>query len=257
MKRGVTIKGSGSGVVLVLDPDMGFDELKGELGKKISSSSDFFRNSSFPIRVRGRELSEQEQQELLDIVRKSARVNISELIFEPPVSPKKLTAEEVFSEDTYTEEDEDDRQTFGDTEELSQADRAILRELEKHLTGDFAILHTGPVKNGEIIRSDYSLVIMGDVRTGGLVEATGSVYVLGSLYGDVIAGSDGNRSAIVMSGNLKPRSLSIGSLSGYHVPSRARKLPFGKKRLMEVACVKNGEIVRMPYGDFIKENLLF
>ena len=106
---------------------------------------------------------------------------------------------------------------------MSQADRAILRELEKHLTGDFAILHTGPVKNGEIIRSDYSLVIMGDVRTGGLVEATGSVYVLGSLYGDVVAGSDGNRSAIVMSGNLKPRSLSIGSLSGYHVPSRARK----------------------------------
>ncbi|MCR5179415.1 MAG: hypothetical protein K6C95_10585 [Lachnospiraceae bacterium] len=255
MGRGVTIKGSGNGVVLVLDPDMEFDDLKKELKKRISDASDFFRDSSFPIRVRGREFSGAEQQELLDIVRKSARVQISEFVFEPPVRPKKLSAEEVFSGED-PEDEEDDRQAFGDTEELSMADRAILKELEKHLSGDFAILHTGPVKNGEVIRSEYSLVIMGDVRVGGCVEATGSVYVLGSLYGDVIAGSDGNRSAIVMSGNLKPRSLSIGSLSGYHVPPRARKLPFGKKRLMEVACVKNGEVVRMPYGDFIKENLL-
>ncbi len=257
MTKSVTIKGTGSGVIIVLDGDTPFEDLRGELRKRISSSSEFFEGARLRIRVRGRDLTEEEQAALLELVETSAQVTVTDLIIEPPVEPKKLSAEEIFARDEEEEPERDGltgRLSFGDTEELSAVDQAILHELEKQLSGEFAIMHAGPVKSGEMIRSEYSLVILGDVREGGRVEANGSVIVLGSLFGEAVAGAEGNRSAIVVAGNLKPQALSIGSLTGYRAPLHSRKQPFGKRRLVEVACVKNGEVVRMAYSDFIREN---
>ena len=254
--RKVTIKGTGSGVILVLDENTPFEELRGELKKKITASAHFFNDARIPIRVRGRDLSAEEQEDLLGIIRESAHLTVPELIVEPPVHPRRLSAEEVFSEDPGTSgpEGEEERYVGGDTEELSAVDRAILKELEKQLSGEFAIMHAGPVKRGETIRSEHSLIILGDVRSGARVEAVGNIIVLGSLFGEAAAGSDGNLSAVVISNRLRPSSLSIGALAGYSAPSHLRKRPFGKKRLMEVACVKEREVVRMAYSDFIRDN---
>ncbi|MBR4530564.1 MAG: hypothetical protein IKO80_09860 [Lachnospiraceae bacterium] len=252
----VNIKGTDKGVILVLDAEASFEELRDELAERIGTSAHFFRDARFPVRIRGRNLSEEEQEELLAIIRRNAHVTVTDLVVEPPLEPRHLTADEIFDTEDAIDEEEDDEQgrTFGDTEELSPADREILKELERQLSGDFAIIHTGPVKSGETIRSEYSLVILGDVREGGRVEANGSVYVLGSLFGEVSAGYEGNSSAIVMSANLKPQSLSIGAMEGYRGSSRSKRQPFGKKRLVEVACIKGGEVVRMSYPEFIKEN---
>ncbi|MCR5675740.1 MAG: hypothetical protein K6G16_08535 [Lachnospiraceae bacterium] len=257
MSRGVTIKGTGKGVILVLDARRSFEELRGELGAQIRASSHFYANAAFQLTVRGRDLTEEEQEELIAIVQENAGVTVTELTVEAPVEPKHLSAAEIFADSGESEESvEPARVIGGDTEELSAVDRAILRELEKQMSGEFAVMHAGPVHNGETIRSEYSLIIMGDVRAGGRVEANGSIFVMGNLYGEAVAGAEGNRSAIVASSNLRPQSLSIGSLTGYRVPARLRRRPFGKKRLMEAACVKNGEIVRMAYCDFIADNLL-
>ena len=263
MARGVTIKGTGNGVILVLDADTPFDTLRGEIAERIRSSAHFLGNARFPIIIRGRDLSEEEQQEVLEMIRQNAHVTVTELRVEPPVEPKHLTADEIFSkesEEERTNQQETDptirTNTFGDTEELSSVDRAILRELEKQMSGEFAVMHAGPVKNGAVIRSEYSLIIMGDVRKGGRVEANGSIIVLGNLLGEAVAGAEGNRSAIVVSNYLHPQELSIGSLSGYRMPWRVFRRPFGRKRLMEVACVKNGEVVRMAYSDFICDNAM-
>lgn len=254
----VTIKGSGSGVVLVLDDSTPFEELRGELGRRISDSAHFFNDAKTPIYVRGRALSDTEQEEILEIIRRSAHVTVTELIAEPPVQPKKLSAAEVFSGEEGEEDasQEEDRYVGGDTEELSAVDRAILKELEKQLSGEFAIMHAGPVKRGETIRSEHSLIILGDVRSGGRVEAVGNIIVLGSLFGEAAAGTDGNLSSVVISNRLRPSFLSIGSLAGYSAPAHLRKRPFGKKRLMEVACVREREVVRMAYSDFIRDNAM-
>ena len=255
MAKGVTIKGSGSGVILVLDDAAPYEDLRGELRRQVLDAAHFFKGATLPIRIRGRNLSEEEFKELVDIIEETAGVHNPEVILEPPVVPKKLSADEIFAADG-DEEQTGGRMVGGDTEELSAVDQAILKELEKQLSGEFAIMYGGPVKNGETIRSDYSLVIMGDVREGGRVEAAGSIFVLGCLFGEAAAGIEGNRSAVVMSARLRPQGLSIGSLKGYRTPARLRKRPFGRKRSMEVACVQDGEIVRMDYGDFIRENAM-
>ena len=262
MARGVTVKGTGRGIILVLDREMSFDDLAVELAGRIAGSADFYGSASIPVTIRGRVLSEEEKDEIAEIIRANSRISVTELVVEAPVETKHLTAEEIFdgepadAGDGAGDADDEDRYVGGDTEELSAMDRAILKELEKQMSGEFAVMHAGPVKSGETIRSEYSLIILGDVRRGGRVEASGSIIVMGNLYGEAVAGSEGNRSAIVASGNLKPSLLSIGSLTGYRASGHFFRKPFGKKRLMEAACVKNGEIVRMAYPDFIAENRL-
>ncbi len=255
MAKGVTIKGSGSGVILVLDDTAPYEDLRGELRRQIQDAAHFFEGSTMPIRVRGRALSDEEFHELINIIEETAGIRNPEVILEPPVVPKKLSADEIFTHEEPNET-ESGRMIGGDTEELSAVDQAILKELEKQLSGEFAIMYGGPVKSGETIRSDYSLVIMGDVREGGRVEAAGSIFVLGCLFGEAAAGIDGNRSSVVMSPRLRPQSLSIGSLTGYRTPARFRKRPFGRKRSLEIACVKDGDIVRMDYADFIRDNAM-
>ena len=68
MKSSVIIKGSRHGVLLVLNPEVTFQELKEEVRRRFTESARFFREARMAIRFKGRVLSDTEEEELIEII---------------------------------------------------------------------------------------------------------------------------------------------------------------------------------------------
>ena len=64
MSQSVTIKSNKYGINLVLDPEIGFDELLKDVVEKFKASSTFFKNAKLALSFEGRKLSEEEEQQI-------------------------------------------------------------------------------------------------------------------------------------------------------------------------------------------------
>ena len=72
----VKIMGRADGISIYLDKDADFNILLDSFKQKIKDAKDFFADSSITINLKDRSLSEQEERVLLDILEKTAKVNI-------------------------------------------------------------------------------------------------------------------------------------------------------------------------------------
>ncbi|TAH72186.1 MAG: septum site-determining protein MinC, partial [Anaerolineaceae bacterium] len=76
VNNSVMIKGNKYGIIVVLNPDMAFDELKELVADKFKESSKFFENAKMAISFEGRILTNEEQQDILDIIEKNTDMQI-------------------------------------------------------------------------------------------------------------------------------------------------------------------------------------
>jgi len=65
------------------------------------------------------------------------------------------------------------------------------------------------MKSGSQVSATCNVVVMGDISSGARVVARGNVTVMGSVSGFIHAGSNGNKNAYVVAGNLNPKVLQI------------------------------------------------
>lgn len=68
MSQSVTIKSNKYGINLVLDPEIGFDELLKDVVEKFKASSTFFKNAKLALSFEGRKLSEEEEQQIISAI---------------------------------------------------------------------------------------------------------------------------------------------------------------------------------------------
>ena len=81
MKEHVLIKGNRYGIVLVLDPDVPFEDLLIEIGVRFDDSSKYFNsNAQSAITFEGRELSSEEIERILDLIKKRTTLRIPYVI---------------------------------------------------------------------------------------------------------------------------------------------------------------------------------
>ena len=76
MAQPVSIKGTKSGIILVLDETIPFIQLKELIEQKFTEASSFLGSSSMGLMVRGRRLSEAEEAEVLDIISRTTKLSI-------------------------------------------------------------------------------------------------------------------------------------------------------------------------------------
>ena len=76
MNNSVIIKGNKYGIVVVLDKDVSFEQLKQDLIDKFKSASKFFDKASMAISFEGRKLSTGEEQEILNLIAEHSDLNI-------------------------------------------------------------------------------------------------------------------------------------------------------------------------------------
>jgi septum site-determining protein MinC len=213
MKAGnnsVIIKGNKYGIIVVLSPEVPFEELKHQVEEKFKESSKFFENAKMALSFEGRKITTEEQKEILDIISENTDMHIVCVI----------------ENDTETEE------LFHKT-----LDQKLL-ELSNN-TGQF---YKGILRSGASLEFETSVVIIGDVNHGARVVSKGNIIVLGSLKGNAFAGATGNTNAFVVALDMSPMQIRIADTI-----ARSPDKPV-KEEVKEpkIAFLENGNIYIEP-----------
>ncbi len=238
LKNLVSIKGTKSGIILVLDSNESFDNLKNEIAEKFADASGFLGNNSMGLIIRGKDLSEDQENEVLDIISNNSNLRISCIINEASAAEKYI-AEAI-------------KRTTSD--EISD-NTVHVSDVASEVSNNDARVFVGNLRSGQDISCEQSIVVMGDVKPGANVVSYGSIFILGELRGNAFAGAGGDRNAIVLALKLNPLQVRIADAIAISPDAeKGPKLKFRKKKIMddenqpEVAYIENGHIVKSVYG---------
>lgn len=182
MNNSVIIKGTKSGIIVILDGDIPFEELKEHIAHKFSESRKFLGKAEMAISFEGRELTTEEEKEILQIISEHSDLRITCIV----------------SNDEKQEE------------RFKLALNQKLLELSA-CTGQF---YKGNLRSGQALEVETSIIIIGDVNPGAKVVSKGNVVILGSLKGNVFAGACGNENSFVVALDMQPMQIRIADIIG-------------------------------------------
>lgn len=204
----VILKGRKDGITISLDPVMPFGELKAHFRKRVADTRQFFEGAKSNISFTGRNLSEEEELELLDIISEESDLEVP----------------------------------FVGHENLSMVNASFVTDTApQHLPHDVrkTSYHQGGLRSGQSIHYSGSVVVIGDVNPGSEIIAEGHVIVLGALKGMVHAGCKGNEECFVSALVFKPTQLRIANIITYIPDDKSKKEP-------ACAYIQEGQVFIAP-----------
>lgn len=204
----VTFKGNKEGIYIYLK-EGSLEAIKEELKLKLENSKTFFKGAKV-INFRGRKLSTEEKEELKSIITNKYGIEVEENNIEAKEYLQSITT--------------DDNKSY--YKNIDEGSTKFIR---------------ATIRSGQCIEYDGNIAVIGDVNPGGVIIAKGNIIVLGSLRGVAIAGSDGNKSAIVCAFDLQPTQLRIAN-----VIARSPDNEIIESRYPEVASIKDNMVVIEP-----------
>ena len=212
MKQSVIIKSFPNGIVLHLSEADTFEEILQETAIRFRESRDFFKDAKMALSIKGRKLTEEEENTLLNIISENSDIHILCLV----------------------SDDEDTDRMF--IKAISETD--FSEDGNGNSAGQF---YKGTLKNGEVLETEYSIVILGDVYPGSAIISARDIIVLGGLYGEAYAGGNGSDGHYVAALEMSPEKLKIGDFK-YHAKEKS-KWSIRPKVQPKIAYVKNKKIV--------------
>ena len=238
MNQSVTIKGTKSGIILVLDPGMAFDQLREEIKKHFIEAASFLGKNNMGLIIRGRKLTEAEEEEVLGIIADNTQLNITCVVDEESETERLFNMSRTVEEKVVPVKSEN-----------------IDMTIPADVCDNNAQILVGNLRSGQDVSCEQNVVILGDVKPGASVTSYGSIFILGELRGNAFAGAGGDNSAIVMALKLNPLQVRIADAIAISPDAeKGPKLKLKKKKIMssenepEVAYMENGHIVKALYG---------
>lgn len=205
----ILIKGNKYGLTIILDKDVAFKDIKHDLKKKIVDSKKFFKNAKIAITFTGRELSDEEQKELVDIITGYSDMEVTCIIDESKNNKPKSNSHKLYNKDSLP------------------------------VDNKMAVFHKGTLRSGQQLDVEHSVIIMGDVNPGAKVVANGNVIVLGTLKGTVYANEYDGKYPFVVALSMKPMQLRIGNIMGRSPDKKETTIDTSSA---EIAYVADGRI---------------
>lgn len=190
---------------IYLDPDIEFSEIKRNLLDKITELKDFVGGVRTALEFTGREISDIEEDELLEIIRENSNMEVTYVLSNGEENPKM---------------------------------KAVFNSLKGEGKVKF---YKGILRSGNLLEYDGSIIIFGDVNPGGIVKAGDSVIVLGYLNGTVYAGTESGKNAFIGALHMNPIQIKIGDYIARNPnPQMENNKKIKKDSGFEIAYV-NGE----------------
>lgn len=217
MAQPVIIKSNKYGINLILDPNLPFRELLGHITDKFVEYEKFFKDARMAISFYGRELSGEEEYQILDTISQNTDVHIICII------------------------DNDETREQNTKQKID----AYLAE-ENSNTGRF---YKGTLRSGQVLECETSIIIIGDVNPGAKIVSTGNIVILGALKGNAYAGASGNESCFVAALDMNPVQIKIGSIIGRSEDKGILASIRERRRVVaepQVATVSDGHILIEP-----------
>ena len=210
MKNSVVIKGNKYGIMVILDKDMPFDELKKDICEKFKQSSKFFGKTSMAVTFDGRELDMDEERQVLDIISENSDIDVICVI-------------------------------DNDKERENLYKKSIEERVSSSVSENNGQFYKGTLRSGQVLECDSSVVILGDVNPGAKIISTVNVIVLGSLKGIVYAGIAGDISSFVVALEMNPVQIRIGDIMARCADDAKRKRKKNKPET-KIAFVEDDNI---------------
>ncbi|MBR6469491.1 MAG: hypothetical protein IKS84_03835 [Lachnospiraceae bacterium] len=212
MNNTVMIKSFKNGINIKLDPAVSFDVILSELEEKLKASAKFFGDARLVISFEGRELTDDEERSIVDLITGCTDVVVTCIAgMDEQREIQYIKAANGFLENSRTN------------------------------AGRF---YKGSVKAGETIETDSSIIILGDVNNGGAVNASGNIIILGTLYGHVHAGCFGDASRFVVALDIKPTRVRIADFS--EMLSQKTGMFLKNRAVPKIIFVKDDRICAQP-----------
>jgi septum site-determining protein MinC len=101
------------------------------------------------------------------------------------------------------------------------------------------------LRSGAIVRFPGDVTVFGDVNAGAQIEAAGNIVVLGALRGLAHAGSHGDERSVIVSFDLRPTQIRIGSKIAMAPDEKTERLP--RLQVPEIAWVEGERVVIEEY----------
>ena len=220
--NGVIIKGNKEGLNALVDIDKftGFNDMLLVLIEKLSRGKKFYKDSKLYITINTSLLNDEEIKELKSVV--LDKIGVKEIIIDNPVEDNKSTK---YHTDKFEKKEE--------VEKTVKIFSGVYEGRTKFLRRT--------VRGGQCIHFPGNIVIIGDINSGAEVYAGGNIIVLGSIKGNVFAGSNGNKKAIIAAFSMEPEILKIGDIITISPDD------YQKPKYPEVARIKDGSIIVEPY----------
>lgn len=176
-RSAVILKSNPYGLILSLDPDLPFEELTQAVGEKFRESAGFFKNAKLALTFRGRKLTKEQENLLIDEIAANSNIQIVCLV-----------DEEQQSEKLYR--------------------RAVENVLEKRKEED-GHFYRGTLRSGQVLETENSIVVIGDVNPGAQIISKGNIVILGCCMGNIYAGAGGDRTCFAAALTMKPMQIRI------------------------------------------------
>ncbi len=205
MNQSVVIKANNFGIMVVLEPDIPFEELKKDVAAKFAESSKFLGDASMALGFDGRELTVDEEKQLLDVIAKNSSLKIVCLI------------------------DKDENRE----EEFKKALESKIYSLDMMN----ARFYKGNLRSGQVMDFESGVVVLGDINPGAKISSNGNIVIIGALKGTAYAGANGNENAFVIALSMNPMQLRIGDVLG-----RSSDSPEENEKGPQIAFVEDGNI---------------
>lgn len=197
MDNSVVIKGNKNGIAVKMDASVNFDELKAMIRDKFTASAKFFNNAALALSLEGRELSDTQEKEIMDIISEVTDINIVCLIDHD--EERNLIYQRAVA-DAMNNKNKHDVTAEIMGKEIEVPAQSLCQ------------FYKGTLRSGQVLETESSVVILGDVNPGGKVVACGNVIVLGSLKGNIFAGANGNENAFVVALDMEPMQIKIADI---------------------------------------------
>ena len=186
MSLPVVLKSGKNYITLVLDDTISYEKLLEAIVNKFIENQQFFGNHPFAITFEGRNLSEREQNIIIDALTEYTSVKISRII------------------------ENDEIKTYA--AQKKSYDRSLT--VEKPSQNNCLFLERD-IKTGERITATDNLVIVGNVEEGAIIKAGANIIVKGALLGQAIAGDNPRIiNAYIKADKFNPENIRIGSVIG-------------------------------------------
>lgn len=214
MKNSVILKSFSSGISVIMDPEIPYEELLVEIAAKFKDADRFFKDAAVAVSLEGRNLTEKQEREILDIITQNSRIKVLCLM--------------------------------GRAEDKNIRFLGIQNNLSLQKDENYGQFYKGSLYDGQSIETERSIIILGDVDIGSSVYSARDIVILGSLTGEAHAGAGGSLNHFIVALDMNPSALKIGPLS-LEIQSEKLSL-WGRKpkSTPKIAYTCDGEVLMKP-----------
>ena len=176
-RSAVIIKSNPYGLVLILNSEIPFEELRSAVAEKFKASARFFKKASLAVTFRGRVLTNEQETILVDEIVQNAGIHVICIVDEAK-----------------------------ETEEYYK--KAVTHALEKQKQEE-GMFYRGTLRSGQVLETESSVVVIGDVNPGAQVISKGNIVILGCCMGSIYAGASGDGNCFAAALTMKPMQVRI------------------------------------------------